>query len=240
MKNEKKGIRFGNIFWGIFLILAAAVLIISKLGFLQDINLFSIFLALFFVAWLINGIIKLNFWSILFPVAFLCIIFDDQLGITSITPWTVLVAAFLGTLGLEAIFKKKRKNNWKLVCNKGKEECDNQNNLEGKNIFFRTKFGDAVKYIVSEDFEYASLDCTFGDMKVYFDDVIINGETATIDLNISFGDVTLFIPKEWTIVNQVHHVFADVQDINRDNSNGMPKVFLTGKVSFGELEIVYI
>ena len=45
--------------------------------------------------------------EILFSIAFICIIYDDWLGITALTPWTVLGAALLGSIGLSLIFKKK-------------------------------------------------------------------------------------------------------------------------------------
>ena len=56
---------------------------------------------------MIKSIFKRNFSGILFPIAFICIIFDDKLGITAITPWTVLIAAALGSLGLSMIFHNK-------------------------------------------------------------------------------------------------------------------------------------
>mgnify|MGYP006893000712 FL=1 len=42
-------------------------------------------------------------------IAFICIIYDDWLGITALTPWTVLGAALLGSIGLSLIFKKKER-----------------------------------------------------------------------------------------------------------------------------------
>lgn len=56
---------------------------------------------------LFNGIRNVNFWEILFSIAFICIIYDDWLGITALTPWTVLGAALLGSIGLSLIFKKR-------------------------------------------------------------------------------------------------------------------------------------
>ena len=51
---------------------------------------------IFYLA-LFKGIRNVNFWEILFSIAFICIIYDDQLGITALTPWTVLGAALLGS-----------------------------------------------------------------------------------------------------------------------------------------------
>ncbi|MBO0528685.1 hypothetical protein EXQ29_10995 [Clostridium botulinum] len=49
------------------------------------------------------------FLSVLFPIAFICIIYDKQLGITNITPWTVLIGALLSSIGLSMVFHKRIK-----------------------------------------------------------------------------------------------------------------------------------
>ena len=95
MKNEKRGIKTGNIFWGLFLVLAAVFLVVSQLGLLKDIGVFSILFAVFWVAILIEGLIRGSFGKILFSLAFLFIIFDEPLGIEAVNSWTVLAAALL-------------------------------------------------------------------------------------------------------------------------------------------------
>ena len=82
-----------KVFWGIFFILAAVYVVISKFGILPDIGVFSIILTVFFLWLFVEGIRNVNFWEILFSIAFICIIYDEPLGITALTPWTVLGAA---------------------------------------------------------------------------------------------------------------------------------------------------
>ena len=78
-----------KVFWGIFFILAAVYVVISKFGILPDIGVFSIILTVFFLWLFVEGIRNVNFWEILFSIAFICIIYDEPLGITALTPWTV-------------------------------------------------------------------------------------------------------------------------------------------------------
>ena len=101
-----------KVFWGIFFILAAVYVVISKFGILPDIGVFSIILTVFFLWLFVEGIRNVNFWEILFSIAFICIIYDKPLGITALTPWTVLGAAFLGSIGLSLIFGGKKRK-WK-------------------------------------------------------------------------------------------------------------------------------
>ena len=92
-----------KIFWGIFFILAAIYVVISKFGILPDVGVFSIILTVFLIWMLLEGIRNVNFYGILFSIAGFCIVYDDQLGITELTPWTVLGAALLGSIGLSMI-----------------------------------------------------------------------------------------------------------------------------------------
>ena len=97
----------GKILWGLFFILAAVYVVVSKLWIMPEISVFSVLLTVFFIWLFLNGIRNVNFWEILFSIAFICIIYDDWLGITALTPWTVLGAALLGSIGLSLIFKKR-------------------------------------------------------------------------------------------------------------------------------------
>ena len=65
-----------KVFWGIFFILAAVYVVISKFGILPDIGVFSIILTVFFLWLFVEGIRNVNFWEILFSIAFICIIYD--------------------------------------------------------------------------------------------------------------------------------------------------------------------
>ena len=55
-----------KIFWGIFFILAAIYVVISKFGILPDVGVFSIILTVFLIWMLLEGIRNVNFYGILF------------------------------------------------------------------------------------------------------------------------------------------------------------------------------
>ena len=160
-----------RIFWGLFLVIAGIALIVSKLGYFSGVNLFSLVATVFLVAIIIKSVFKMNFAGILFPLAFIGILFDDQLGITAITPWTVLIAATLGSIGLSIIFPKKKKwygRNYDYDCNVIDVEDDSHIKLE-------TLFSGSVKYVNSDSLEQVDLKCNFGGSTVYFDNAKLNG-----------------------------------------------------------------
>lgn len=243
MKNPKRGIRTGNVFWGLLLVLVAVFLIVNQLGFLEDVNVFSIIFAIFWVSVLIEGLTKRSFGKILFSLAFLFMIFDEQLGIKGVSNWSVLAAALLGTIGLNMIFKRKKHCHFGRI-NMHSENHDTQNrgqnSLEGNHVFFRTVMGSAVKYVNSDNFESAFLESSFGGMQVYFDQAIIQNGKANIEVDISFSGVELYFPKSWEVINQTNTSFSGLEERNSNDSTGTPVVTLTGNIKFSGVTIIYV
>ena len=101
-----------KIFWGIFFIMMAIIVVASKIGILPDVGVFSLLATVFLVWMAADGVRHRNFYEMLFAVAFLGIIYDGPLGIEALTPWTVLAAALLLSIGLSLLFggKKERKH----------------------------------------------------------------------------------------------------------------------------------
>ena len=99
-----------NLFWGLFFILAALYVLVSKLGILPDIGISTILLAAFSLWLLFDGIRYLQFLNITFALAFLYIIFDKPLNIDMVSPWTALTVALLSGIGLSMLFGRKKRN----------------------------------------------------------------------------------------------------------------------------------
>lgn len=227
-----------RIFWGVFFIVGAVAVVVSRLGFLGELSLWTVFFTVFLAAALIKGVIHRNAWGILFSVAFLCILYAKPLGITAITPWTILGAALLGSIGCSILFHP-----WKRWCphhHKHHHSDFETETIEGESINLKTSFSGSIKYINSDDFKTAFLDCSFGSMKVYFDNAVIRGGRATVTVDASFCGIELFIPKEWKVENLLSASFGGVEEKNKNVSDGVPVLRLTGSVSFSGVTIIYI
>lgn len=235
MKKEK-------IFWGVFFVAAAIFLIVSKLGFLPDIGIFKLIITVFLASILIKSLIKLEFGGILFPAAFICILYDTELGIEAITPWPVLGAALLGSIGLSMLFKGRKKR-WYYYEGekKSREEFEKIiNEGDGSRVFFKNSFGSSTKYINSDNFEFAQLESSFGGMKIYFDNAVIQKGNATVQMDISFSGVELYVPKTWTVIDQMNKSFGGMDEKGKGSSSGMPVLTLMGDVNFSGVTIIYI
>ncbi|GFZ33031.1 membrane protein [Clostridium zeae] len=231
-----------RVFWGLAFILGGVFLVISKLGLFPDINIFSLLLTVFFVVVIVKSLFHMNFPGVLFPVAFLCIIYDKQLGITSITPWTVLIAALFGSIGLSMIFHNHNHSKW-IHTIKGSDEdykFDKIDIEDESHIIFRNSFNATTKYINSDDFEQADFNCSFGALKVYFDNAVMRNDNAIVRINASFSGVELYVPKTWNVVDKTNGLFGAVDEKNKSDKVITNTLTLVGDISFSGVEIIYI
>lgn len=226
----------GNFFWGIFFIVAAVFLIIGKLDIFANFSIFKLIITVFLAAWFLQSLGKRDFGGILFSLAFLCILYDNFLGIESLTPWTVLGAAAFGSIGLSFLFKKTPQSH----TYSRPAHVNNADNISQGVFTFSNSFGESVKYVNSDDFIQADINTSFGDSKIYFDDAIIQNGEAHINLNVKFGNIDLFFPKTWNVINQATASLGEIRENNCSCSNGSPTVILSGQVSLGCATITYI
>lgn len=230
--------RSDRLFWGFSLIFGAIFLIFSELGLVPDINVFSMLLTIFLIIVILKSTVKMEFSGILFPIAILCIMYDRELGIESITPWTVLMAALLGSIGLSMIFPQKnhykRDGSW----NYGKyEKVDMADNGYVK---IENSFGTLIKYVDTDMFVRADLKSSLGSMKVYFDKVQMQAESAIINVDASFAGIQIYIPKTWRVENQTRSSFGGVDEKNMSDPITTNTVIITGNMSFSGVEIIHI
>ena len=214
----------GKILWGLFFILAAVYVVVSKLWIMPEISVFSVLLTVFFIWLFLNGIRNVNFWEILFSIAFM----------------TVLGAALLGSIGLSLIFKKKSGHSPSISFEFDSDSDNEDGKYIGENIKIDNNFGTAIKYVNSDNFCMADVDNSFGSLTVYFDNAIIQSGSAKIKVDNSFGETNLYIPKEWKTENNLGQAFGSVKThgVCEGSSNNTLK--LKGETSFGEINIYYI
>lgn len=238
-----------SVFWGGVFILMAALVIVSEMGFIEGIGFWTILFSVVFGAALINGVVKLDMTQILFSIAFLCIVWDDTLGIQKITPWPVLIAALLGSIGFYLIFGKSRKRYYKHKYEKHTEFHDNgsRNNRNstvehdyGEEIQCSVKFGSLVKYVNSENLKSVDISVAFGSVSVYLDSAKVSSGEVVIDIDASFGGVELYVPKDWHITNNMQTSFGGLDEENKNTGANLVNVVVIGTASFSGVEIIYI
>lgn len=229
-----------NYFWGIFLILAGAYLIVSQMGYLPEVNVFTTVVTVFCIAGFIQSLLHLSFGGMLFPLAFIGILYAEPLGITEITPWAILLAALLGTIGLNLLFGGvksrlhfKRKHQRAMKMEDGK-------NVEGENIYLKSSFGSLIRYVTSTDFRYASVEASFSNVKIYFDNAHIQTGNAVLDLTSNFSGVELYVPNGWQVINHLDSSFGGVSEKNKSEQEITATLTLEGESAFSGVTIYYV
>lgn len=232
-----------KVYWGVLFLLGALALLLGKLGYLEGFGFWTVFFSIILAGVLIDGILRRSFGEILFPLAGLVIIHDELLHLETITPWPVLGAALLGTIGLHIIFPGRKR--WKIhdgystegVCQYGEEDGEI---LSGEKIRYEVTFGNAIKYISGIDVSRVFLESSFGNLEVYFSDAQLKDNQATVSVDCSFGNMELYVPAGWNVVINIDNSFGGVEESGHGNPNGENTLLVSGEVSFGHMIIHHI
>lgn len=238
--------RTRKILWGLALLLAA-VLVIA--GNFYDIRALDILIMLLMVFFLVKGITRRNFALILFPAAILLIINSDRLGISMISPWSILAAALLGSIGLNVLFPYKGRH-WKThgyvsgINESGRQygrstEEFVQADSDG-DVRLENNFGEAVKYLTGGTLEHVRLENNFGSMSIYFDNAQLKNHTAFVRAESNFGKMMLYIPADWKVVVKGATAFGHIRETGQCNPYGENTLEVRAEANFGEIELRYI
>lgn len=244
-----------GIFWGLFLLLSAAILIVSQLHLITyTFTFWTIVATIFLVAMLIKSVVYVSIPGSVFSLAFLAILYAKPLGITALVPWTIIGAALLISIGLSMIFhpllaRHRPWMNYHRNFSKGHHgrfvnfdynaEPDIKT-VDDPDVNVFVKMGSSIRYVKSDDFNAADIDVSMGNAKVYFDNVKVNG-TATINVNVSLGSVDLYVPRDWNIIKGFDNNMGNISEVgNTEAGVDSPNVTVTGVVSMGNLKIQYI
>lgn len=231
----------GNIFWGVFLLVAATYVIVGNLGLLGDISFWTIGFSIILLAWFIRSLFTVSFGGMFFSLAFAATLFDEALHIEELTPGPVFAAALLATIGCKLIFKKK-KPKYSAVMN---ESCGqpavNNGQFKDDSVFrCSVSFGSSVKYVNSPCLAQANISNAFGSLSVYFDEANLGAECVTINVDNSFGKLALYLPKEWDVTVNAGRAFGNITEVGSCTRQNTSRVYVEGETSFGQLEVNYI
>ncbi|MCR4617795.1 MAG: cell wall-active antibiotics response protein [Lachnospiraceae bacterium] len=259
--------RVKNILTALLLLALAACLILWKMEIivfpfsLAGVSTWGLIVAAIMVVIIFHSIWDFFYPGIFFPLAVLCIIFDDVLGITAITPWIVLIVALLLTIAFEKLFPSHWiKKHFKKNVNKHINSGDNGNNTtfnfnydsdtknkeasydDSEYVFHSLKMGSASKYISSPNLKKADLSSEFGELSVYFDKAQVPCGEVDIQARVAFGEMNIYIPRSWNVINKVSVSMGDCDDkasSTPGDENG-PKCIINGSVSFGDMNIIKV
>lgn len=234
-----------RIFWGLGFITAAVFLVLSQMHLITaQISVWSTLIGILCVALLVSSIADRSFGGIFFSLGLAWLTFAEVLGLPKVGFWNVVIIVVFLTIGFNFLFPHKHRSHGDQDDPHAKRsdytKYQKVTEEEGDGfVECSNSFGETTKYVNMSDLKRGHFQNSFGEMKVYLDQAHMAGDSVTIEVSNSFGQLTLFIPKEWNVVQKVSVFAASVDEKRCGDSNG-PICYLKGSVSFGEIEIVYV
>lgn len=229
--------RIKAIIWGVLLIATAAFAIFTGMGYMESLDPLKVIFAGVFGGIIITSLIDLNFFGVFFPASLICIIFDAELGMENLTPWPIIGIAVLLSIGFSLIFKVRKPK----FGNDGYHGSMVENASDDEIVNLNAKFNGINQYIHSKNLKQVNVTCHFGAVELFFDDAVLSPDGASVNLDVAFGGVDIFVPKDWKVVNYAQASFGGVD--MRKNANVMedaPTLYINGKVAFGGVDIKYV
>lgn len=246
-----------HIFWGVFFVLAAVLVIASQFGFFGRVGAWSIILGVLLIAWLIHGIFRISFIEITLPLALLYLVFQKPLKLFYLSPWLLILAAVLLGIGLSMLIRKRRRPPW-THGESGGQAWENTGGAPGHGGLHpetgiavndddsypaaRVSFGATSRYLHAQNLVRGEFSASFGAMEIYFDQTKLAPAGADVFLECSFGSIRLFVPRGWEVNDNVTATLGTVQnDVRHAHAEeGLPPLNLSGSVSFGSIEVIYV
>lgn len=228
-----------KIFWGVAFILAAVFLVLDALGItlpfawvLGRVSLFTLIVGLILVAFIVSRVMRGKFVSVIFPLAFLFMLFEENiaqaLGLAHsniINNWLLLLVALLLTIGLSILLPKRHKYEIHLGNSSKNSKTDGS-------------FGASTIYIDAEGFEQRVIECDFGSRTVYFTNPEAYRGGGTLIIDNSFGAMVIHVPVAWRADVDIDNSFGSVT--SPSVGPGGPILYIKGDNSFGAVTVKYV
>jgi len=239
--------RFSNLIRGTFLLFAAVFIVFNQLEGFADIGIGSIIAVILSLAVIVQCLAHLRLAPLPVPFAVLYIVFQTPLELPHIKVWALILASLLASAGLAVLFPIRRRHNHSKDRHHGRSgghrpQVQTDNSGNDNNPSFNVNFGSVSKRLQADNLETAQLNCNFGALKVFFDEVELAPNGAEVILNCSFGAVELFVPKHWLVIDKLNCTLGGV-DIDKRFTNAAdnaPQITLTGSVSIGGVEVRWV
>lgn len=226
-----------KILTGLLFIIAGIGLVVNKLGYFEDINIFGFLATVYLVYWIARGVRRRSIFAVLVPLSLIGVIYWDYLGIASFNPWILVWAAVLVSIGLSIIFRPRKR--FKVFGKFRHENSDSYEEVDGV-IYIDSVFSECIRYLNSDSLEKVKLDSSFGSMKIFFDNVKPKDGQLIVDLDASFSGIELYVPKEWEVINRMDVSFGSVNEKSRNTGEKTKTIILKGDGAFCGVDIIYI
>ncbi|WP_019771064.1 hypothetical protein [Streptococcus sobrinus] len=213
-------------FLGLGLILLAVIIVLQSLFTPAPIDGLALLGLCFTAIWFLGSLLSATFTSSFIGLGFFIIILNHQLHFLPLTNVTILIVSFLVGLGLDILLGRKKHWGFRWWT-------------KNKYEYVYKPYNSSTSHIKDDNFISSRVEATFGKREIYLDEAVILGDIASLEVNVSFASMVLYIPKDWSVVSKVSSSFGAV-NLPSQATEGSKTLELTGRVAFGNLEVVYL
>lgn len=214
-----------NLIYGLFLILAAILILMVSLnvslGFIANVPVVDILLALLIMIFCVSRIIHKQFWII--PICFSAIfsLFKKEIAeyfgfqdSNIISNWVVLLFALLFATGIKFITSSIDKKN-------------------------SVKLSAQTKYINCNNFNKEKIKVFLGNCEVYFENIESYKGDGILDIECKMGNLEIYVPSSWDLVTDIDTVLGNTEIMPGSTEIG-PLLTIKGTCNKGNVSILRV
>lgn len=224
-------------FIGLFFILLACMTIIGEFNIFPDGSVFLVVCTLFFGYLALKGLKDFDSFGTIFPLAILFYFYNRHYHFTNISSWKIFVVATLLSIGISMLIPRKIKYKELKKTGRWAKYKQTSNGVDYANVVF----GENVQYIDINKIDSFSSNTTFSTTTIYFDRLDTYPlKNFVLDTSVIFGQLNLYIPKEWAVEIDVQSILGKINAPNVLQRNNETRIVITGTALFSEVKIIYI
>lgn len=242
-----------NTFWeGMFFLACSLLLLVNfilgQIGLDFHFSIIKLIFTILFVCMIMDGIRKVDFYSILLPASFIFIMYGKLLGIRH-GRLSIFFVALFAAIGLSILFPAKKRKEMRMHMHASQPDSGNATADSGEqdsqtpHFTYKNYFNSSIRYVNCADFLHGNIENLFGSMKIYFDNAVICGTSATLDIDVAFGSLVLYIPSSWQVQENIQAIGASVRIWPQDEDVICPQgpiLYIHGDATFASVAIRYI
>ncbi len=205
-----------------------------------------------------------SFWEILWPTAIVVFgLFGKgfsffRLGCVAVGAYFLLdnldIASF--DLGAGVIFpalvilfglalladalKKPRKGNFRIVRKGSNKKQESSFDANGEEFTYNASFGEVRQDVALPRLSDGEINVSFGEFTVDLSGVETLSEDCSLEVNCSFGELNLLVPRRFTVQTDSSTAFAEISVKGEPDPGNQGILSLEANASFGEITVQYI
>ena len=223
-------------FIGLFFIILAVTTLLDGFSIFPNGSIFLTICTVVLGFFAIRGLMDFDSFGTIFPLALLFYVYNKNYQFADISGGKIFFVAVFLSLGISMFVPRK----YKYREFKSFYKVKKHQKIKNGNDFSDVTFGENVQYVDITKSDSFSASTTFGTTTIYFEK-LDTYPIKNFDLNvsISFGNLKIYVPKEWTIENNTNNFLGKVQKHTHSIGKDV-KIILNGSVTFGEVEIIHV